>query len=435
MPLPVLTAEEVQFAEMLRESPHVRAPHDHLHGPEASRSGTRAGSKYLDVYQAGDLVIMQDADGEWFAKLVEKGLDLNWALDSIYDAFYDHYEDDYEYLTFVLVQDFGVFAAFYQPMANDVTGIGYDNQIPGGTFDTTDTKIEGMIFMNYYGIWTADREVSRYVFGQEFMHRWGSFTEIEHDSIGATELLGRDTAHWSYWLDTPNSPMEGNDWVDQGDGTWMIDLATSTYSTLDLYLMGLAPAEEVGPQTFLAVSEADQDAVGRDPTYTPLFLEAQYAAVSDIVVPATPVSFTVDDIIAAEGAREPAYGDAPTEHHMAMIVVLLADDTLTDREIEKIDELRLSWESDWEADVLGRGDLVTTLGSSTAPGWGEPVDTGSPDSGEVDTGDDTGEAVAGDDDTAEEKAEEPGGCGCDGTGGVAGAGVALAGLMAARRRR
>ncbi len=425
MPLPVLTTEEVQFAEMLREGPHVRAPHGHLH-EAGSRAGNRAGGKYLSVYQSGDLVIMQDADGEWFAKLVEKGLDINWALDSIYEAFYDYYDDEYEYITFVLVRDFGVFAAFYQPMANDVRGIGYDNQLGVDVFDTTETKVEGMIFMNYYGIWTSDREVSRYVFGQEFMHRWGSFTEIEHADIGAEELLGRDTAHWSYWLDTPNSPMEGNDWVDNLDGTWAIDLSTSTYSTLDMYLMGLAPPEEVGPQTFLRVEQVDQDAVGRDPASTPLFLEAESGPADDIVVPATSVVFSVDDIVAAEGARDPAYGDAPTQFRMAMVVVLLADDDLKDRDLEKIDELRLSWETDWEEDVLGRGDLVTTLGSSTAPTWGEPVDTGTGDSGSTAT--DTG-----DDDTGK-AADTPAGCGCDGTGALPGAVLAASSLLLARRR-
>lgn len=436
MPLPDLNENQIQFAEMLREADHIRPVRPIYEGAEGRRN------EFLDVYTAGDLVILHDPNAEWFNELITTGFDLNWAMDSFYDAFFDHFEDEYEYLTVLLVQDFGIFAAFYQPMANDVVGLGYDNSVGRDIFDNTlQSKIEGMLFMNYYGIWTEDRAVSRYVFGQEFTHRWGSFTQVQLDGQDPDVLLGRDTAHWSYWFDTPNSPMEGNDWVDQLDGTWSIDTSVSTHSMLDMYLMGLAAPEEVGTQTLLLVDQAAQDDVNRDPTYTPEFLgDLQGDRTTVINVPATPVTFELSAITAMEGERDPAFGDAPTTFHMPILVLVLAGDELTDERIAEIDALRLSWEADWEEDVLGRGDLITELGTNDAPVWGEAEDTGGEDSGdtaEVDSGDSDDEVEEeeeeADDDT---KDETPAGCGCDAAGAVPGAlGAASVAIATVRRRR
>ncbi len=376
-------------------------------------TGTRmpvagSGANKLDVYRAGDLAVLHDADGEWFAELLEQGGDINWAISSAQKAFYQDFGDDYQYLTLLIARDFGFFVAFYSPIANDVYGIGYDALVRDELFDgDAGNQLDGFIFMNYYGMWTEDRAVGRYVFGQEFMHRWGSFVNIEKDGLDPDALLGRDSAHWSYYLHTPNSPMEGNAWVDNGDGTWTTDKAAgSTYSDLDLYLMGLVGPEEVGPQTLLQVDEAAATAAGIDPASTPVFLGGG----ADVTLPATPVTFTIDDIIAAEGARVPSVADSPKEFRMAFLVLVLQGDPFDDAVLANIDGLRQTFEADWEEDVGYRADLDTTLGEGTAPEWGAaPGDTAA----EVDC-------------CKEEVEEEPSACGCD--TGVPG--VSLLGLSA-----
>ncbi|MES2643136.1 MAG: MYXO-CTERM sorting domain-containing protein [Myxococcota bacterium] len=386
-----------------------------------------SGARLLDVYQAGDLAILHDADGEWFAEALTQGGDpLAWMLGSLEAAFYKKYEDDYQYLTVLLVKDFGIFAAFYSPMANDVRGIGYDSMFAGEEFDFTSNQLDGFIFMNYYGLWTESPDVGRYVFGQEFMHRWGSFVNIEKEGLDAEALLGRDTAHWSYFMSTPNSPMEGNTWLDNGDGTWTTENdGVSTYSDLDLYLMGLVGPDEVGPQSLLLVDEAEATAAGIEAASTPEYLN-RYSGGNNVTLAGTPVSFTVDDIIAAEGARIPSVEDSPKDFRMAFLVLVLSEDTFGEAEIAEIDEVRRTWEADWEEDVGFRADLDTTLGNSTAPTWGEPVD------GEDDTAVDT--------DTVDccktQVDEEPEGCGCTSTGGPGGLAVgalALVALLGARR--
>jgi len=386
--------------------------------PPPGGGGAADGSRLLDVYRYGDLALLVDEDGEWLAEATSQvatsGGDFSWILGSMSGAFYKDFGDDYDYLTVLMVKDFGLFFAFYSPMANDVEGIGYANFAGRDTFDLDATnKLQGFIFMNYYGEWYENRASGRYVFGQEFMHRWGAFVEVEHDELPADALLGRDSAHWTYWMDTPNSPMEGNEWVDQGDGTWTVDFgATSTYSPLDLYLMGFAPPEEVGPLTVLQVSDEEASGVNRNPASTPEYLaEATSGQGRAVQVSATPVTLGIEHIVAAEGERVPDASASPREFRMAFLVLVLADDTLDDAVLAEVDSVRTTFEADWEADVQARADLITTLGDGDAPTWGDttPTDPGTTDSG---TTTDTGPGLE-EDDT--DKTEEAAGCGC-GTG-------------------
>lgn len=379
----------------------------------AALAGT--GANKLDVYRAGDLAIMQDPDGEWFAELLEQGMDINWALNSLEKAFYQDFEDDYQYLTVLLVRDFGFFVAFYSPIANDIHGIGYDSIVSDEEFDlSAETQLDGFIFMNYYGMWTESPEVGRYVFGQEFGHRWGSFVNIEKEGVDPEALLGRDTAHWSYFLHSTNSPLEGNSWEDNGDGTWSTDnRATSTYSDLDLYLMGLVGPEEVGEQTLLQVSDVDAAEAGVEAGSTPEYL-ARFSGSRNVTVAATPLTFTLDDILAAEGERVPSVDDSPKEFRMAFLILTLNGDTFDDTVLAELDATRLRFEAEWEEDVGYRADLITTLGETTAPEWGVPVDTGDPV------------------DCCKEEPPPPAACGC--SSGTAGLPVAALSALAFLRR-
>jgi hypothetical protein len=435
--MPAIDAD-IEFAraiEILESAPRYRRAPEHTH--------QKNGSKYLDVYRWNDLAIVQDATGEWMSEAtthVFEG-DLDWVLEGIHDAFLEHFDDEYQYLTILMVRDLQFFAAFYSPLSNDILGIGYDS-VGRESFDLSESTVEGMIWMNYYGLW-KNESLSRYTFGQEFQHRWGAFVNLPDDGM-TDALLGRDTAHWSYWLDTPNSPMEGNAWIDNGDGTYTTDPgATSTFSDLDLYLAGLISPEEVAPSTLLLVSDEEAARVGKEPATTPEYFGAR----RDVTVTATPYTVTVEDIIAAEGPRVPGSDESPKVHNMAILVLVLDGDELTDKKLEDIDEIRLQWEAGWEEDVRGLADLDTSLGNSTAPTWGEPVDTG--DTGIDDTGTpDSGDPSGGDTATGDADAEPAGtdatpedaACGCAshgalGAGAGAGAWIGLGAVLAAAGSR
>lgn len=401
------------------------------------------GGRLLDVYRAGNLAILHDADGEWLSEATTYVLDgdLNWVLESMSSAFYRHFGDDYQYLNVMLVRDLGFFFAFYQPLANDVTGIGYDNVAGMDTFDGTSNSLEGLIFMNAYSMWYDDPVSGRYVFDQEFMHRWGAFVDVSHPDLAADALRGRDSAHWSYWLHTPNSPMEGNTWEDLGNGVWSVDYdAASTYSDLDLYLMGFLGPDDVGDSTFLVVNDEEQDSVGRNPSSTPEYLvEATSGTGQPVHVSASPLTVTVDDVIAAEGPRVPSVEESPRTFRMAYVVLVLSDDVLDEATLAAIDSVRVMNEADWEEDVRGLADLDTTLGDGDAPPWGEDPAAETGDTGTV--GDDTGgtdsSPVVGDQDDDDKVEVEGQGCGCATPGDAAAPGLAglLLVALAARRRQ
>lgn len=416
------------FAEALR------AQGDFIRPSFAPPPPAGGGSNMLDVSHYGDLVILKDADGEWFSEAATHAVsgDVNWIMESATGAFYKHYGDDYDFVSIMMVRDLGMFFAFYQPLANDVYGIGYDSITPNEVFDQSSNKLQGYIFMNYYGLWSADPEVGRFVFGQEFMHRWGAFVNVDAEGpeglVDDESLLGRDIAHWSYWFDTTNSPMEGNTWVDNGDGTYTVDyLAQATYSDLDLYLMGFIGPDEVEAQSVLLVDSDEQSRVGREPASAPEAFNEAYeeGAGEAVTVTGTKVDFTVDNIVSAEGERVPAAADSPRSFRMAFLVIVLADDAPDTAELDAVNLVRTTFEADWEADVRGLADLDTTLGDGDAPAFGEEVeDTAQPPDDSGDSGDTADVAI-----NPRKKS-----CGCaTGADGAGLAGVLALGLLLARR--
>lgn len=86
------------------------------------------------------------------------------------------------------------------------------------------------------------------------------------------------------------------------------------YAPLELYVMGLAPPQEV-PDVQVAVDPRDFD---RNDEFENIFRASGLETV------------TIDEIIAANGPRRPAYGDAPT--HFKLALVILTDHELTDDE-------------------------------------------------------------------------------------------------------
>lgn len=56
------------------------------------------------------------------------------------------------------------------------------------------------------------------VIGQEVGHMW--LARLRYDAACTKDLLGRDDAHWSFFFNSDGSVMEGNTWLDNGNGTF-----------------------------------------------------------------------------------------------------------------------------------------------------------------------------------------------------------------------
>jgi hypothetical protein len=226
---------------------------------------------------------------------------------------------------------------FYLPFENEITGIGPSCAIPD-TFTcdgSEDSPRKGMIFMNkwsFFQEWAQANpdisdelatEQSRSVFNQEVGHRWGAFVQsgLELNGQGNDVLLGRQDAHWNFYLQSNDSPMEGNKWRDNGNGTFttITSIRNWFYSDLDLYLMGFLPPEDVADffviQNPRLVSGANQLP---SRSGTP-------AAGFTVTVRGDRVDLSINEIIARNGPRNPTSATALRNIRVAFILLATPD--------------------------------------------------------------------------------------------------------------
>lgn len=269
-------------------------------------------------------------------------------------TFLDHFRDIYDQV--IIWTDFpatiGGFANA-TVIKNDAEGIGL------GQFDFSaqvgsDGVVEGLVQMGELARYPDNPNVSFLgtnstmdIIGQEVGHRWLARTRVRLDGVSSEEILGRDLAHWSFFMDTDESDMEGNDIMDLGGSTFETVGATSRFSALDQYLMGLIPPEEVGPQFFV-----------RDPAST---RQPQSNPELGHRFTGTRVDFSVDDIIAEEGVRLPAAGEAPNSFKMAFVLVAADGQPARGESIEKLRRFANEWVRYFEAGTDGNGKVSVKL--------------------------------------------------------------------------
>jgi MYXO-CTERM domain-containing protein len=230
------------------------------------------------------------------------------------------WEDVDVVIWFTTVNDWR-YAAFYSPLANDIDGLGYGEHLSEQTgqsfpdvFDFSPDTLSGIVVANHYFTYLSDPWWLPLVIGQELGHKWCCFLRESTGVTSPHELLGRDRSHWSYFLETGSSPMEGNSWVWDGASTFTTATAdvyesgnfVTPFSQLDLYLMGLLPASQVDP---FAVIQSPNVGGQQD-----LFGDTINAASppqyqGDVTITGTRFEFTIDDVIARNGPRVPASWD------------------------------------------------------------------------------------------------------------------------------
>ena len=163
-------------------------------------------------------------------------------------------------------------------------------------------------------------------------------------------LLGSANVHWSFFLDTDASVMDGNDLADRGGSRFeTLDIARR-YSPLDQYAMGLRAAAEVPP--FFYVKDPDNFRPNRP-----------YKATSG---PEGGVSFTgvrqdltVTDVVAALGPRRPAFG--PAVFRQAFVFVADSPGAATGVRLSALSRIRERFEVYFRAATDGRGAVDTRL--------------------------------------------------------------------------
>ena len=161
------------------------------------------------------------------------------------------------------------------------------------------------------------------LFVHEFSHTWTAYLSYEKD--GRREpLFGDDcNCHWRPDLHTAAafprrgteamSVMGGRFWQDNGDGTFtpQTRYGSSGPSWLDLYAMGLAHADEV-PDTFILrdLQVVEEGATSRPDGYDGGLYRGRKEPVS------------IDQVVAAEGRREPGRGATQTVFNAGFVYLL-----------------------------------------------------------------------------------------------------------------
>src|SRR6185436_12936955 len=208
--------------------------------------------------------------------------------------FYGHHLDSYDFLvaftTFPVVLEEA--RGLHWGVRNDVQGIGLP-QFDNSDLFGSDGRLQGFIDMGQLAGHASDPfdpnfERTLTILTHEILHQWAAHVRFRKpDGSLSDALLGRDNSHWSFLLDSDASVLYGNEWRNNGDGTFTTDGELKFYSPLDLYLAGFLEPEEVPP--FLLI-----ESPGIDKTRLPE---------RGVTVTGTPIQVTIEDVIAAEGPR------------------------------------------------------------------------------------------------------------------------------------
>lgn len=292
---------------------------------------------------------------------------------SLARKFYQTHGDDYDFLVMFtnFPFDMGNAFAFEVNVSNEVTGLG---TLPVFGLDRTSfwgssSRLRSFLTMGPLSQYPSDPNLiflgtnsTLEVMGQEFGHRWMAFDDIPNATCDPTttpqkfinSILGRDCAHWSYFFNSHGSVMEGNDIVDDGGGNFHLTAnATTIYSDLDQYFMGLRDASEVQPTFVVFNPQGTRRKNGSAPEASGSFSGTRH-------------DVPINDIITRNGLRTPTAANSPHTFRQGWILLVQKGTTPSkdDRvlgDISQIDTIRQAWQSFFSAATSVRGTVNTTL--------------------------------------------------------------------------
>ena len=246
--------------------------------------------------------------------------------------------------------------AYEVTVANQIQGIGLDTYDLSAQYGSAG-QMSSFVLMDRLGKYPDDpaqtflgANNTLSLLGQEAGHRWLVFLRfLDHDRRVSGALLGRDEAHWSFFMDSDASVMEGNDIEDLGGGAFRTVGAVQRYSLLDQYAMGLVSEFDVPP--FFYVESPVNVSGGQDATSAPRV---------GVTFAGTRRDALMQDVIAVMGPRVPSVAESPRVHRQAFVYVVGAGRSADT--IDKIDRIRRAWETFFAQATGGRMEVETGLG-------------------------------------------------------------------------
>ncbi|MCH7886693.1 MAG: T9SS type A sorting domain-containing protein [Candidatus Marinimicrobia bacterium] len=284
---------------------------------------------------------------------------------AIFKKFYETHDDIYDQL--IILSDFDQFdaispnaGAFHLGISNSVLGIHVD------TFDFSEAygsagRLKSYLWMSELDQWPDDPFTRNFgfgsnsfltVMGQEAGHRWLSRLRFDPGTGVSDLLLGRSLAHWSTFLGFElTSTMEGgNNWVEIAPNTYENQSFVDYFSNLDQYAIGLRAPEEVPPFFYISSASNNRIAARTVGTVSP-----------GSQATGTRVEVTVEDVIAAEGARIPARDSAQKDLQQAFILLVQQGTLPSDADLDKTKRFVAAWKDYWVVATDGRSTMSTNL--------------------------------------------------------------------------
>ena len=314
--------------------------------------GRTADFRPVDLSAAAPIAGGGAAVGERFAE--------NPDLDTVAAArtFYQSHPDAYDQLIFWT--DTGVVGpdtfAFESTVANEIQGIGLELFDASREFGSAG-RLRSYAVMDRLTKYPDD-PTTRFlnenntvsVLGQEVGHRWLAYLNFrDHTGQRSDALLGRQEAHWSFFLDSDASVLEGNDIEDLGGGSFRTTAAVQRFSRLDQYAMGLVSPAEVPPFFYV-----------ESPTNLSQARTRESAPAVGVRFNGTRRDVLIEDIIAIHGARVPPAEQSARIHRQAFVYIVRGA-TADPGQVAKVDRIRRQWEEFFAAATEGRMRAETRL--------------------------------------------------------------------------
>jgi hypothetical protein len=244
--------------------------------------------------------------------------------------------------------------AYQSTVRNSTRGIGI------GAFDLSSEfgsagRLESFVMMDHVTKYPQDPaevgfppDSTLSVLAHETGHRWLARVEFMDGTTRRDTLLGRQSAHWSFFMNSLASFLEGNEIEDLGSGAFRTVAASVRYSPLDQYLMGIRTPGEV--PDFFYVSQVSGTGI-TDTGANPL-VGVSFGGVRNDV--------SVGDVIAAEGVRDPA-PDSPAEPWRQAFVLVAIGGPPGEDVIAHVERIRQAWPAFFAGGVEGRWSVRTEL--------------------------------------------------------------------------
>jgi hypothetical protein len=247
--------------------------------------------------------------------------------------------------------------AYSAPVSNAATGTGDE------TYDFSESwgsegELETYVFMGDVSryprdpsgrvLGAASRPTTLGLLAHEVGHRFLARAMVIHPGTPADVLLGRQSSHWSFFLDSDASFLEGNEIVEESPGRFRTVETVSRYSRLDLYLMGLGEPAEVAP--FFVVTGATASLFGEP-------LDNESSPREGVTITGTKTNVTIDEVIRALGERTPRAGEAQTTFRHAWVVLSRQGEAPTSEEIGLLHDARNAFVPFFNEKTLGRGQV------------------------------------------------------------------------------